>query len=1717
MKFDEDGKYIPGSITIGGPAAPKPTPVESFGQQEQQRTLSELQQEDMTRAGRVEAAVGGVIEQATKTPIIGSLINPALTVISAIDDNVFEPLREEVSALSPELLSRVSEENPQNNFITNWRLAREYANDISIGQSWAKPVTTLMMNMSGATGNAGFAAAGVYADNVLARQPWMDEEFDLLDVNERDAAFRDSLLGISFSAGLDLTAMAIGSKGVGVGTRAIRTGAFGSRRIKSGEELAQFEQRIDQAVTNINTGVSPGRFDNALQKFMADAVAETDSTRLLDNPLVAASNNPLRASTILSRLNTADDVANYLKAERGSKPALEALFKSQASAADALDNYGVRLNDPLTDWQQIHALPDEKMAGRLAAVLEDIRQRDGDLANALDNFGAEKGMGIALSTYQPSRNAAIEMANTSRRRMKAQAQFGDGEIFGRAGDSGWKTKLYQSDAYDRAVRVITWAGTGRPQGHINITNPRRYEAQYDILSELNRLDFLKGREGADFKREMVREFAAQTTDTARAAFFARMERRVMLKMAEAYGVRNVQSVGNSSKAIMDQLDEWYKNTSTRRQSVREFLDQHKLLPDEDGNINVINLGIRANEPSTLPMLDFKRLELEVIRQVSRSSTFGENPISARTRRVANIKRAGMGIGTFFDIANMTFSNLNLLRLAYIPKNSFVDPYMRASMDLESAYGTRELLPGTSNFLYNRTLRLQNLAQRGTWMIDEARGRGKSLKRTRKEFDKLTEEFIGNVEKSRKAEASLARVQNLREQVIDAIARERGRLDSSTNSRSMNAARTRLAKQQTRLQQLDNELNSLTRESRLLRDVISGSTAPLSVARRELVEKETSLATIRSKRRRIGEEDFTIEVDGQSFTIPGLANPNVKGANAYLDTISAMEDFYAATRRSEIANDILASRNDWVTIPVTKWEQYTNAIAHVANRQLRNELDEFGGMVLRGADVQRLMDYLYKDPAGREYLRRMADRLPDRSRQGVQAWVESTRADILRMFPDEQMRKIVLERDISVSEVDAFLRGRTDLPQNIKGPDIAAGLREKIQRDSRTAGDISPAKALGYGANKVTDWAWRILSEAENKLVRNGLYMRYVADELRQQIEAAKRAGIDVNDQLVHQQLRQQSYRLATERIEQTLYSARRLTNAGYIMRYVMAFPAAYYNSQVVAARLLLKNPANAMWYSSVIDSMDGFNPYMDEDGNVYAELDDIPKGKSVSLQFPMYDWMGKIPGVGEKLQGVYNSTMGLYTDPRGGGTKVNPKQMEFMVGDPTVSWIGSILLSEAIKEGINLGPLKVNGEQIDKAIREAVGDDVYEETILWQGRPISGDNFFSTIYQGMMPSYLKSLSSGTTAILFNSDTGFFGDRRFAADVSANTKLDRSLKAETGEREATPLEIIKATGYLALIKALTQFTAPISVSFDPVTRAKTEEYQELLDLYQGDYRQADDAFVKANGGVGALALLGSSNDSVSGLAATLPDIQIYRKHSDLMYRMFESTGMSDPGVAGLLSFGYGDDDTEYNQMVAEIYRSSEFPGTSIPMLRGKTMEEWLVDPDRRMGWYEWSKLTAFRDSAIEQNGLGSTASDAYRTSGLKQFVDAERDRLRLKYPAWGYHYDTVRSNFWSQTFEPLKVATDDPEWMAEAAQYGAKWSEIADWVNAADNFYTYYNMARRNPEGGKPDLKTRRENFGAWHFQYVNNASPEFQAFAERWLSNIPELEDLDESELLNVG
>jgi hypothetical protein len=128
------------------------------------------------------------------------------------------------------------------------------------------------------------------------------------------------------------------------------------------------------------------------------------------------------------------------------------------------------------------------------------------------------------------------------------------------------------------------------------------------------------------------------------------------------------------------------------------------------------------------------------------------------------------------------------------------------------------------------------------------------------------------------------------------------------------------------------------------------------------------------------------------------------------------------------------------------------------------------------------------------------------------------------------------------------------------------------------------------------------------------------------------------------------------------------------------------------------------------------------------------------------------------------------------------------------------------------------------------------------------------------------------------------------------------------------------------------------------------------------------------------------------------------------------------------------------------------------------------------------------------------------------VEEQESRLGEKYRSWQVEKDTSRRAFWIETFEPLKAATDDPKWMADAAQAGPLWSEIADWVIQAENFHEAYENERNDPTGGKPRLGPMRESFAAWHFDYINNASPRFQTFAARWLDSLPELRDTEAME-----
>lgn len=230
------------------------------------------------------------------------MLNPALAISGAIDDYVFEPIMEEIAGLSPALYRDVAKKNPNNSVLSNLRLAREYANEVNIGQAWAEPIIGGVL--------------GPFANNKFVQDhlPFLREDFDLTETEAREDYFKNDPMGIAISGGVAFGAMAATSKGTGAASSALRGAALGSRVIKNAESLAQFGSRVDNAVTAINNGDTVnGIYGDAMIKLLDDAVKEKDVTRLLDNSLVAASNNPMRAATILSHIDNANDVGDYLK------------------------------------------------------------------------------------------------------------------------------------------------------------------------------------------------------------------------------------------------------------------------------------------------------------------------------------------------------------------------------------------------------------------------------------------------------------------------------------------------------------------------------------------------------------------------------------------------------------------------------------------------------------------------------------------------------------------------------------------------------------------------------------------------------------------------------------------------------------------------------------------------------------------------------------------------------------------------------------------------------------------------------------------------------------------------------------------------------------------------------------------------------------------------------------------------------------------------------------------------------------------------------------------------------------------------------------------------------------------------------------------------------------------------------------------------------------
>ena len=186
---------------------------------------------------------------------------------------------------------------------------------------------------------------------------------------------------------------------------------------------------------------------------------------------------------------------------------------------------------------------------------------------------------------------------------------------------------------------------------------------------------------------------------------------------------------------------------------------------------------------------------------------------------------------------------------------------------------------------------------------------------------------------------------------------------------------------------------------------------------------------------------------------------------------------------------------------------------------------------------------------------------------------------MRMYPSQELRDLILNRNVTPNEVSAALAGRLDLLESIDAPSLKLS-------------DLNPLEQKFAKLSGGLDTAWKFLAYSENRMARNPLFLAYARDEMKTLINSAERAGLNPTEAVINNEMRQVAYRNALARVERTLYSSRRLTNGMYVARYAMSFPLAFFDSQLVALRLMAKNPMNAYWYGSITTALDDFQGYV---------------------------------------------------------------------------------------------------------------------------------------------------------------------------------------------------------------------------------------------------------------------------------------------------------------------------------------------------------------------------------------------------------------------------------------------------------------------------------------------------------------------------------------------
>ena len=553
-------------------------------------------------------------------------LRPVGGVLAAVEVANRNLLREPLSAVT-----LFAQRDPNMGISDSWKKAWEARNEISFGQALTSQ----------------FGQALSFLPDDLTPK-FMDSDFDIYDDKQREAAFKDSLMGKGISGTIDTITQFAADVSI-VGGKLVAT----QRAADSAKDAIIALREVRSGIPTTNPLAK--KYDS-----LADDFAKNDIAWAQNHPWVKGSNNQATVSYLLGTTATKEEAINTMLAVMGDKSGVDILDQLNrpdivaplrvASGELSMSDYKTLLNE---EAKLVTDTTDDMLQFALRTPEEIQADRDFISAWAKHDRYVDTLLGV---TEEPAIVEGVSKIGQATGKFLATARS---VPYHSNAVADAKLTMYQPTPFHKLYYKVSWGQRERPSGVINLNEGdsiREVTAVTDRLIQLSKTTpknpaafITRAQEGTFTSADAisyVERYAAAGTPEARA--------RVVNEL-EQTGYRIIAAKNGISEKDAEDLFNYH--TQLRAGKLRESKEEGFMYDHELNQMIKVPL-FESQTANFLPIADFDSIDAVIKQNASALRAVGGS-IHDKINLTSDLWKAAVLLRLGYPIRNAVDSQLRI--------------------------------------------------------------------------------------------------------------------------------------------------------------------------------------------------------------------------------------------------------------------------------------------------------------------------------------------------------------------------------------------------------------------------------------------------------------------------------------------------------------------------------------------------------------------------------------------------------------------------------------------------------------------------------------------------------------------------------------------------------------------------------------------------------------------------------------------------------------------------------------------------------------------------------------------------------------------------------------------------------------------------------------------------------------------------------------------------